>query len=225
MKENTYRGRARNRRLLVLSAAFACAWVLYALWAIVAGPEDSASTEHSNDAHHAGSPPAVIEGRVHYDYDVYDERQLIGVAENVFLGRVVSKIGEKPVKTSIPDDPGRPFAQFHVQVLESIKGSGPHPLEAGDGAVLAQEGGHKRGGVYVLVGEACGKEKRDEPLEPGREYVFATYWDGGLGWHVLTAQPAGDRPIEGARRATILARYRDAAATQVNPLVGEAPPC
>ena len=162
---------------------------------------------------------------MHYDYDVYDERRLIGIAENVFLGRVVSKIGENPVKTSIPDDPGRPFAQFHVEVLEPIKRSGPRPLEAGDGAVVSQEGGHKRGDVYVLVGEACGKEERDEPLEPGREYVFATYWDGGLGWHALSAQPAGDRPVEEAWRATILARYREAAATQVNPLTGEAPPC
>jgi hypothetical protein len=226
MRENAHRGRAHNRRLLVVCAAFACALVIYALWAIFAGPGDPASTGQRRHAHHSESPPpGVTEGRVQYDYDVYDERRLIGVAENVFLGRVLSKIGEKPVKTSIPNDPGRPFAQFHVRVLEPIKASGPRPLKPGDGAVVAQEGGHERGRPYVLVGEACGKEQQDEPLEAGREYLFATYWDGGPGWHVLTAQPAGNRPVEKARREGLLARYREAAVTQVDPLAGEAPAC
>jgi hypothetical protein len=214
-----------NRRLVVVCAIFACGSLLAILWAAL-GPKEPASTEHRGHARHSEAPPpGVIEARVHYDYDVYHRPRLVGVSENVFLGRVISKIGEKPVKTTIPKDPGRPFAQFQVEVLKSIKASGPRPLRAGESAVVAQEGGYKNGKIYVRVGEACGVEKQDKPLEPGREYVFATYWDGNLGWHFLTAQPAADQPVEEASRAPILASFREAAEEQVNPLAGEAPPC
>ncbi len=214
----------RNRRLVVVCAVFACGSLLAILWAAL-GPQEPASTQQREHIPHSDAPPGVIEARVHYDYDVYDRPRLVGVSENVFLGRVISKIGEKPVKTTIPKDPGRPFAQFQVEVLKSIKDSGPRPLRAGESAVVAQEGGHKNGKIYVRVGEACGAEKQDKPLEPGREYVFATYWDGDLGWHFLTAQPAADHPVEEASRAAILASFREAAEEQVNTLVGEAPPC
>ena len=221
-----FRGeKTRNRRLIVVCAVFACGSLLSILWSAL-GPKELASTGQPEHVRHPDfPPPGVIEARVHYDYDVYDRPRLVGVSENVFLGRVVSKIGEEPVKTSIPGDPGRPFAQYHVEVLKSIKGSGPRPLGAGESAVVAQEGGRKGGKVFVRVGEACGVKKQDKPLEPGREYVLATYWDGDLGWHFLTAQPAADHPVEEASRAAILASYREAAEEQVNPLAGEAPPC
>lgn len=214
-----------NRRLVLLCTGLAFGSALSIHWGMLAPPEPVSIEQEQSVRRQEAPPPGVIEARVQYNYDVYDRPRLVGVSENVFLGRVASRVGEEPEGTSIPGDPGRPFAQFRVRVLRTVKASGPRPLEANESAVVAQEDGHKNGKVLVRVCEACGKQKRDEPLEPGREYVFATYWNDDLGWHVLTAQPAADYPVERDRREAILSSYRDAAEEQVDPLAGGTPPC
>jgi hypothetical protein len=216
-----------RRRLIATGGALALlAWAAVLLWAFFPGPEPTAARAPDRPAH-AGERHHAETVEIFYNFDIFDERRLVGYSENVFAGRVLAKVGDEPVPTTIPGE-ARPHVQYSVEVLETVKSSGPRPLEAGDEPVVAQEGGidPKTGRPFAVEAFACGAQADDAPLRPGEEYVFATYYDAEMGWHALSAQPASNVPLEGAaEREALLAAFREAARHQIDPLAEGARPC
>lgn len=102
--------------------------------------------------------------------DFNDKRKLVGESDNVFIGEVISQIGEE-------DLTGKPNTQFTVKILTNIKGN----LE---GIVTVnQEGGYykENGELYLLLTEG------DELLIPKETYLFTSNVIEQEGWHHLIA--------------------------------------
>ena len=141
----------------------------------------------------------VINLEVNYAFEPADEEQLVGFATNVFVGRVVEKVGAEGAPLSGPGDEVVPRTQFSVAVLKDIKGDL-------DGEVtVSQTGGYDnvRGrGVRV---------EGDPMLEPGQRRLFVTSYDEQEGWYTIVAQPYGDVRIEDERQqADLVERFERA---------------
>jgi hypothetical protein len=127
--------------------------------------------------------------------DLSDDRKLVGLSHNVFLGTVIQEQGKT---TSEP----LPETQYDVRVLRTVKGS-----VAGD-VVVSQQGGMDENGDTVVV-------DGDVPLEIGQTYLFAARTNAATGWHtliphygILPADAKGTRP-------DLLERFGAAKAVQV----------
>ena len=97
-----------------------------------------------------------------------DDRELVGFADNVFIGKVIAQTGNET------DD--FPQTQFSVKVLENIKGNL-------DGTVTVNQfGGYEyaNGEKYLSLMEG------DTLLNPGKKYLFATK-GSAKGWLTLAA--------------------------------------
>ena len=233
----------RRARLLLLAGLFIVAWATLAAWAFSTG----SSSEASGTGDAAGEAPgghggshdaAAREGNKPKRtlpfieavpaFDTSDPRRLIGFSENVFTGRVVRKVSEVPLESTIPGSEGAPHVQFLVTAGRVIKSSGAMSLVEGYEAIVEQMGGTDpaTGETYRIETVTGGEHYTDTILEPGNEYLFATRYDRVRGFHTITAQPHGDVPLtdnpEG--RAT-LELYERAAEDQVSPLkhASEAP--
>jgi hypothetical protein len=163
-----------------------------------------------------------------FDWNIFDERLLIGYSENVFAGRVTEKVGTKTAHTTIPGDDEDPHTQYAVDVLEVVKATGPKPLATGESAIVDQLGGPgaKTGWAHVATAYSCHQLSVSSPLVVGREYLFATYYDAATRRHDVSAPPAGAKPIgSGANAEAVVSAYRRAAEQQIDPLSGKAPPC
>lgn len=164
------------------------------------------------DAGHArDGGPRPAEDEIVYDYDVYDERLVIGLSENVFLGLVRGEEGHWSISTSIPGHPGAAQTQFSVEVLRPLKARGPEPLSEGEDALISQYGGPdpETGRPIDVVGYSCGRHVDNVPLKPGRRYVFATVYRPQGPFHLIVAQPTGALPVEGPP-GPVLAAYESA---------------
>lgn len=128
-----------------------------------------------------------------YGFDVSDKRQLAGYSEDVFLGRVIERLGSEDHHT-----------QYSVEVIEPIKGR----LE---GEVVVSQLGYVDG-VETHVAE-------DQPLlVPGQEYVLVTNPDvAHEGWHTLIAGPAAAATTNETNRGEIVSEYRRAVRNQFYP--------
>ena len=105
-----------------------------------------------------------------------DDRELVGFADNVFIGKVIAQTGNET------DD--FPQTQFSVKVLENIKGNL-------DGTVTVNQfGGYEyaNGEKYLSLMEG------DTLLKPGKKYLFATQ-GSAEGWLTLAAG-YGEIPIK-----------------------------
>jgi hypothetical protein len=69
-----------------------------------------------------GTDGDVVNVEVDYAIEPTDERQLVGSATNVFVGRVIGRVGAEGAPLSGPGDRVVPRTQFSVVVLENIKG-------------------------------------------------------------------------------------------------------
>jgi len=96
--------------------------------------------------------------------DLRDDRKLAGIANNIFIGKVISEVGDKKLDV-IPE------TQFNVQVIENIKGS------LNEDITVNQLGG-KEDKKIVLV-------ENDKMIEPGKVYLFATRYNEAENWHTL----------------------------------------
>lgn len=127
---------------------------------------------------------------IHIDYvvDVTDDRALVGIADNVFIGKVIAQTGNKP-NTPPPeagDIPGfSPQTQFSVEVLENIKGNLNGTI------TVSQYGGYER----IIVMNQLVLGEGDKLLEPDKTYLFATGYNDIDGWHTITASNYGNLPI------------------------------
>ncbi len=122
--------------------------------------------------------------------DVYDQRELIGSADYVFVGEVISKDGYEYRDPVTIDEDGKtvtltsPYTIYTVQVLENIKGN----LRTDTSIPIAKDGGlSEDGSCYVLY------ENDEFPVE-NELYIFYAYaqQDGSL----LLAGPNSNIKIE-----------------------------
>ncbi|KAB2947524.1 MAG: hypothetical protein MPEBLZ_04369 [Candidatus Methanoperedens nitroreducens] len=121
-------------------------------------------------------------------FNVTDDRELVGFADNVFVGKVIAQTGNKS-NTPPPeagDVPGfSPQTQFSVEVFENIKGN------ISGIVTMSQEGGYKEKYSVIQLTLIEG----DKLLEPGKTYLFAAKFNYIDGWYTLV--PAyGDLPIK-----------------------------
>lgn len=146
----------------------------------------------------------VINVEVNYAFEPTDERQLVGFATNVFVGRVVEKVGTEGAPLSGPGDRAMPRTQFSVAVLNNIKG------DLGGQVTVSQTGGYDR------VTDRQVRVEGDPFLTPEREYLLITSYDREEGWYTIAAQPFGTVRIEGGRhRAGLVKKFEQAREEQI----------
>jgi hypothetical protein len=108
--------------------------------------------------------------------DVKDPRKLLGVANNAFVGKVISKEGTYKRELVIPE------TDFKVQILHNIKGQLPEFV------VVNQIGGlDETTNTEILI-------ENDQLLQPGMTYLFVTVAEKTGKYHALVSK-YGDLPI------------------------------
>ena len=146
----------------------------------------------------------VIDLEVNYAIEPTDEEQLVGFASNVFVGRVVGKVGAEGAPLSGPGDEVVPRTQFSVAVLKNIKG------DLRGEVTVSQTGG------YDSVQGRGVRVEGDPMLEPGQQRLFVTSHDEREGWYTIVAQPYGDVRIEDERqRADLVEKFERASRAKV----------
>jgi hypothetical protein len=160
--------------------------------AILLGVAVGITYRHLNDRRN----PREARTTASYVIDVSDTRQLVGWADNVFIGRVEAGIGTIYATSSLP------WSLYRVRVLENIKGNLPEVVKVG------QEGGFSiEQNTMLLMGD-------DMLLAAGNEYLFVTKADS-RGWHTLVPS-YGDLPVGASRqRRAITDKFREAYAQEI----------
>lgn len=145
-----------------------------------------------------GDPAPTADERTHHVHtvdvaDLTDDRQLVGLADDVFVASVVRERGGT-IGEPLPE------TQFDVQVVEAIKGT-----LAGE-VVVSQQGGADGEGNTVVVND-------DRPLTVGRTYLFASLTNDATGWHTLIPVHGTRLAGTGAARAALVDRFEAAVGT------------
>ena len=108
----------------------------------------------------------VSTGQPFWVIDRSNDRELVGLAQDVFFGRVVEKSGQT-------QEYGWPETQFEVEVLEILKGSLSGTVTVNqEGGSYNDDSNYRMEGVPVL-------------LEPGNSYLFATRHLPEEDWHTV----------------------------------------
>jgi hypothetical protein len=140
---------------------------------------------------------------VEHAFSGSDDTDLVGFADNVFVGRVKERVGSTGVT------PARPYGstRFAVEVLENVKG------RLGGTVSVGQEGSFDAERGCLMLAE-------DDPLlEPGQEVVFFTRHDEERGWHQIVTPGYGDVRIEDrGHREELVRRFERARKNQTDPL-------
>ena len=97
--------------------------------------------------------------------DVSNDRKLAGISHNIFIGKVISKIGVKSRTDILPE------TQFSVQLIENIKGN------LNENIIVNQQGGNDNNKIVLF--------ENDKMIEPGKFYLFATRYNEAEKWHTL----------------------------------------
>ena len=163
-----------------------------------------------------------------YAFDPTDERKIVGTSSNVFVGRMIAKVGE----TGGPGS-GEPQTQFDVEVLENIKGS------LSGTVTVSQTGGNVE---YIAdrddpdAGVKKGQKIRqlvvfegDSLLEPGQEVLLATNHDPETNSYEIVSGPYGKTLINDKQerkelkqeRKNLVEKYKKAKENQINPAAGK----
>jgi hypothetical protein len=225
----------QRSRLLLLAVLALAVWlgalglaVLLGGQAETAGPEQPAAREAAeapgraqSDDHAPDEGPRPREDEIVYNYDVFDERLVVGLSENVFLGEVRGEAGHESIPTTIPGQPGPAQTQFLVDVVQSLKRGGPEPISAGQDVLVSHYGGPdpKTGQPIRVVGLSCGRHVEAAPLEADKRYLFATAYRPQGPFHLIVAQPTGTLPVDGPA-GPIFAAYKHALKGQADPTKG-----
>lgn len=129
--------------------------------------------------------------------DLSDDRKLVGIAHNIFIGKVISEVGDKKLDV-IPE------TQFNVQVIENIKGN------LNENITVNQQGGNEGGKDKKIV-----LMENDKMIEPGKVYLFATRYNAAEKWHTLI--PAyGDIALDNdTKKKESVEKYKKAFKEQV----------
>lgn len=140
-----------------------------------------------------------------YFFDVKDKRKLVGFAEQVFLGRVVEKVGSESKETT---NPGTviPQTQFSVDVLKVLKG------EISGEIIVNQQGGYDPEDESTVLMEG------DPLLKPGNTYLFTTKRDSQKGWLSIVAPGYADIMITSPeQRVDAIREFEEAVRSQELP--------
>jgi hypothetical protein len=172
----------------------------------------------------------VAAAEMDFAFDVSDERQLVGDADNVFVGRVVDEVGAEEIPL-LPSDtdaaPGSPRTQFSVEVERNVKGMlrGTVTVSQEGGYIdyVADRGSEKGNRLQSLV-----IYEGDRLLESGQRYLFVTSFDQGKGYHQVTTPGYGDVPIgRGAGEKALeplVEKFERAENQQIDPEQTDVPP-
>lgn len=156
-----------------------------------------ATLEELPDEESGPVPPETI--TVHYEgVDLRDFRRLTAEAQNVWIGTVEEQVGDEPLKSSDPDDAGRPQIQYAVSVGDVMKSpdaggsADEEALSRGDRLVVDQIGGYdpQTNDPLVVRADHDRGVLTDGPLEEGGRYLFCTVYDPARQMHVIYAQPS-----------------------------------
>ncbi len=101
------------------------------------------------------SDQKIVEMKSRYIVNMNNNNKLVEVSDNVFIGKVLEKIGNKKWRGSRYSQ-----TQFKVQVIENIKGNLKGNIQ------VDQDAGYLDG--YLVI------EKGSKLLEPGNVYLMAT---------------------------------------------------
>ena len=103
-----------------------------------------------------------------YSTDLSNDKNLVGAAHNVFVGKVLAQVGTRQ-RGSLPE------TQFTVQVIDNIKG------DLKGTVTIDQFGGYQNGVLYTL--------EEDTLLETGATYLFAPRYNEEENWYTISAPP------------------------------------
>ena len=121
--------------------------------------------------------------------DTSDPRQVVGFSDNVFLGKVVKKIGTKNLSSY-------PETQFEVEVSENIKGKVEGTIK------VNQAGGFEGDELFLMEG--------DQQLIEGKTYLFATRYLPEEDWHTIVPV-GGDIPYNSEEdKKELVMKYKNA---------------
>lgn len=121
--------------------------------------------------------------------DIYNPREVVGFADNVFLGKVLKQVDTKSLNSY-------PETQFEAEVLDNIKG------ELKGTVKVNQQGGYE--GEYLFLMED------DKLLKVGQTYLFATRYLNEENWHTVIPV-GGDIPFNtDEEKNTLIEKYKKA---------------
>jgi len=100
-----------------------------------------------------------------YAVNIENDNELVGIADNVFLGRVMKQSGNKQRTENAPEK------QYDVEVVKNIKGVLPSAI------TVNQLGGYNQQSLVLVEG--------DRLLVEGGEYLFITKHNSEENWHTL----------------------------------------
>lgn len=133
--------------------------------------------------------PVVRNINANFVIDTSDPRQVVGFSDNVFLGKVVKKIGTKNLVNY-------PETQFEVEVLENIKGEVKGTIK------VNQAGGFEGDELFLMEG--------DKQLIVGKTYLFATRYLPEEDWHTVVPV-GGDIPYNNEEeKKELIVKYKKA---------------
>lgn len=165
-------------------------------------------TKGSTPANSGGVGSEKPEMHATYSFEANDKRKLVGASENVFVGRVIEKVGSEPIPALKPipgEDNSSPATQFEVQVIRPIKG------ELNGTVTVNQHGGRDEGGQLMLLEE-------DPLFEPGKVYLISSNTDQRRNRQQVVAQPYGKVKTNDARhKAKIVGKFEAAKQEQIVP--------
>ncbi|MES2315223.1 MAG: hypothetical protein V4486_00615 [Patescibacteria group bacterium] len=122
-----------------------------------------------------------------YVADFSDDQVLMGASHNVFIGKVIERVGTKERGIG-------PETQFSVEVLENIKG------DLKDTVTVDQAGGYKDGVLYAVSEEGGSNTKTNKEslylLQPGSTYLFATRYNEKENWYTLNSYPTASKVLD-----------------------------
>ena len=166
----------------------------------------------------SGGPVPLIVGHPLHVTDIHDDQKLVGIAHNVWFGKVDSKTSQ------VEDKDDEPYTLYSVTVLESLKGTLPEQV-----AVVQYGVDFSNGSKYSVEGDL-------DLLEEGKSYLFVTRTNVAGDKHTVVPG-VGNLPLDVAKdvdRSTVLesedanklrTRFQDAIDNQIkyDPNEGEEP--
>ena len=130
-------------------------------------------------------------------FDAANETLLVGVSDNVFVGRVVRKIRDVP-PSELEND--LPVTEFAVEVEKNIKGSL-------SGEVTVSQGG----GCDLVYGSGITLINNNPLLRPGQRALFTTTEDSPGGSHSLVIDRFSSVRLETeAEETRVVAKFQQA---------------